>query len=51
MFDHSIHSAAPRDGYDGSTDLSKWKDKAIALTYEIKNRGLVADQKGIGIYH
>ena len=45
MFDRSIHLAAPRDGDQGSIDLSKWKSKAIELTYEIKNRGLVAGRQ------
>ena len=45
MFDRSIHLAAPRDGDQGSVDLSKWKSKAIELTYEIKNRGLVAGRR------
>ena len=41
MFDHSIPFAVPGQGNQGSTDLSRWKDMAIALTYDIKNRGLV----------
>ena len=42
MFDRLIPFAVPCEGNQGSTDLLKWKDKAITLTYEIKNRGLVA---------
>ena len=45
MFDCSIPFAVPCDGDQGSTDLYKWKEKAISLTYEIKNRGLVAGRQ------
>ena len=45
MFDRSIPFAVPSEGNQGSTDLQKWKKKAISLTYEIKNRGLVAGRQ------
>ena len=45
MFDRSITFAVPGKGNQGSSDLSRWKDKAIALTYDIKNRGIVAGRE------
>ena len=42
MFDHGVTLAVPREGNLGTYDLKKWKDKAVALTYNIKNKGLLA---------
>ena len=42
MFDHGVTLAVPREGNLGTYDFKKWKDKAVALTYNIKNKGLLA---------
>lgn len=42
MFDRNVLLAVPREGIQGASDLSKWKQKAIELTYDIKNKGLIA---------
>ena len=45
LFDRSINWVAPRQGILGNEDLINWKNKAISLAYNIKNKGLIAGRK------
>ena len=45
LFDKSVSWAAPRQGQLGSDDLANWKAKAISLSYNIKNKGIIAGRK------
>ena len=42
MFDKGVTLAVPREGNLGTYDLKQWKEKAVSLTYNIKNKGLLA---------
>ena len=45
MFDCNVSLAAPRQGNLRKNDLANWKAKAISLSYNIKNKGLIAGRK------
>ena len=45
LFDSNVSLAAPRQGILGKKDLANWKAKAISLSYNIKNKGLIAGRK------
>jgi len=45
LFDCNVSLAAPCQGNLGKNDLANWKAKAISLSYNIKNKGLIAGRK------
>ena len=45
LFDRTINLVAPRQGSLGTNDLANWKNKAVSLAYNIKNKGLIEGRK------